>query len=219
MIRRLLVLVALVAGLVVLPSATPAQAAERDPILFVHGFSGNSSNWWVMKGWFERDGWTQVYNWQYNSFQSNVTTAGQIRDKVNQIKRETGASKVDLVTHSMGGLSSRYYLKNLGGTAHVDDWVSIGGPNNGTSWAWGCFTSSCVQMRANSSFLNALNSGDPTPGGVNYGTFWSPCDEIIIPQRSVILTGATNTRTGCIGHISLLGAWSVYTGVRDFVRW
>ena len=35
----------------------------------------------------------------------------------------------------MGGLSTRYYLKNLGATQYVDDWVSIGGPNHGTTFA------------------------------------------------------------------------------------
>ncbi len=34
----------------------------------------------------------------------------------------------------------------------------------------------------------------------------------------MILSGATNTRAGCIGHVSLLASPSVYAGVRDFVR-
>jgi len=73
-------------------------------------------------------------------------------------------------------------------------------------------------MIPGSSFLRGLNSADETPGSVNYGTFWSPCDEVINPDGSVVLSGATNTRTGCIGHLSLLVSSSVYTGVRGFVR-
>lgn len=63
-----------------------------------------------------------------------------------------------------------------------------------------------------------LHPTEPTPGAVRYGTLWSPCDEIINPDTSVILSGATNGRTGCIGHISLLASPRVYAGVRDFVR-
>jgi len=221
-VRRLLLLIALLAGFTVVPGTSPALAAQRDPILFVHGFSGGEFNWWQMKSRFNNDGWSQAYNWSYDSGQSNVTTAYQIRDKVNQIKAQTGASKVDIISHSMGGLSSRYYLKNLGGQYSVDDWVSIGGPNHGTGTAWACFTTSCGEMRPGSQFLNALNSGDETPTNqsyVKYGTFRSWCDEIINPDDSTILSGAYNYQVGCYGHITLLGSWDVYTKVREFVRY
>ncbi|KQY55526.1 MULTISPECIES: esterase/lipase family protein [unclassified Nocardioides] len=197
-----------------------ATAAGHDPVIFVHGWSGASWNWDYYVGRFEADGWSadELYAWDYDFTQSNVTTAGQLRAYVDEVLARTGASKVDIVTHSMGGLSSRYYLKNLGGTAKVDDWVSIGGPNHGTNFAWGCWTTSCGDMRPGSTFLTALNSGDETPGSMNYRTFWSPCDEIINPDTSVILSGATNTQTGCVGHLGLLADGSTYTGVANAVR-
>jgi triacylglycerol lipase len=141
-----------------------------------------------------------------------------VANRVAQIKAATGAAKVDIITHSMGGLSTRYYLKNLGGTANVDDWVSLGGPNHGTGWAYLCFTTPCVQMRPGSSFLNALNATDETPGSVNYGTWWSPCDEVINPDESTVLSGATNTKTSCIFHSSHLTNSTVYGQVRTFVQ-
>ncbi|MQA24654.1 MAG: lipase, partial [Micromonosporaceae bacterium] len=96
-----------------------------------------------------------------------------------------------------------WYLKFLGGTSKVDAWVSLGGPNHGTNWAYGCWWQACYDMRPGSEFLNTLNAGDETPGYVRYGTWWSPCDGIINPDESVLLSGATNTRTACIGHNSL----------------
>ena len=147
-----------------------------------------------------------------------LTTASDIANKVNSILAATGAAKVDIISHSMGGLSSRYYTKNLGGDQKVDDWVSLGGPNHGTDTANFCFDTSCVEMRPNSSFLNALNSGDETPGAVNYGTWWSPCDEVINPDSSVSLSGAANTQTACMSHSSLHEDAGVYAQVRDFVR-
>ena len=198
----------------------PAGASAHDPILFVHGWNGDTGMWTTMISRFQADGWTssELNNWSYNWHQSNATTASQIATKVNSILAATGAAKVDIVSHSMGALSSRYYIKNLGGDQKVDDWVSLGGPNHGTDTANYCFDTSCVEMRQNSSFLKALNSGDETPGAVNYGTWWSPCDEVINPDSSVSLSGATNTETACLEHTQLHEDAGVYAQVRDFVR-
>jgi triacylglycerol lipase len=218
-IRRLL---ALLCSLFAIGAFAPSAGAvtAHDPILFVHGYASTGSVWNTMISRFQADGWTsaELNNWSYNYHQSNATTASQISTKIDQILAATGNSKVDVITHSMGGLSSRYYLKNLGGTGKVDDWVSLGGPNHGTSTANTCFDTSCVEMRPGSTFLANLNAGDETPGTVNYGTWWSPCDEIINPDNSVLLSGAANHETGCDGHLQLLSDSAVYAGVRDFVR-
>ena len=198
-----------------------AQAVTpRNPILFVHGYISTGSIWTTMIGNFKRDGWTdaELFTWSYDYNQSNAVTADQIRQKVDAILLQTGATKVDIITHSMGGLSSRYYLKNLGGDAKVDAWVSLGGPNHGTDFANGCYSTSCTEMRLNSSFVTALNSTDETPGTPRYGTWWSPCDAVINPDSSVPLVGATNTQTACLTHNALYSNSTVYGQVRDFVR-
>jgi triacylglycerol lipase len=203
------------------PSGDSTTAGHVDPVLFVHGYTSNASAWDNMKSRFVADGWesNRLFAYTFSSTKSNASIAQDVAARVNEIKAATGAAKVDIITHSMGGLSSRYYLKNLGGTANVDDWVSLGGPNHGTTWAYGCFFfSPCNQMIPGSSFLNQLNSGDETPGAVNYGTWWSPCDELINPDTSTILSGATNTQTACMGHSALRTDATVYAGVREFVR-
>ncbi|HWT90872.1 MAG TPA: lipase, partial [Solirubrobacterales bacterium] len=81
-----------------------------------------------------------------------------------------------------------------------------------------CTSTSFVEMRVGSTFLNNLNATDETPGAVNYGTWWSPCDEIINPDSSVALSGATNTKTACISHSALKTDETVYKGVREFVK-
>lgn len=215
---RKTLLAAMIAAVAALAPAATASAVE--PILFVHGWNSSGSIWNTMISRFQADGWTaaQTNNWSYNTAQSNVTTAGQVNTKVDQIRAATGAAQVDIISHSMGGLSTRYYLKNLGGTAEVDEWVSLGGPNHGTTTANLCFwNTSCFEMRPNSTFLNALNSGDETPGAVTYGTWWSPCDSVINPDSSVSLVGATNTQTACLGHSDLYTDLTVYGQVRNFV--
>jgi len=202
-------------------AAAPAASFAQDPILFVHGYLESSSLWKTMISRFEKDGYPSSYlsAYSYNTSQSNkIDAEKEVKSHVESLLKATGASKVDIVAHSMGSLNSRWYIKFLGGETTVDDWVSLGGPNHGTETANACFSTSCVEMRIGSTFLKELNAGDETPGTVNYGTWWSPCDEIINPDSSVALVGATNTETGCISHAALTTDETVYKGVREFVK-
>ncbi|MFD4556795.1 esterase/lipase family protein [Streptomyces sp. NPDC058469] len=202
-------------------ASTPAQAASHDPIVFVHGLSGSASGWddWVAD--FEADGYSssELFAWSYDWTQSNVTTASQLATEVKSVLAQTGASKVDIVGHSMGTLSSRYFLKNLSGTSYVDHFVSVAGVNHGTSVASLCgwLYTSCKEMQTGSSFLTALNSGDETPGSVSYAAYWSDCDAAIDPDTSAELSGATNVDVGCISHTDMNNDHGVYEQVRDFI--
>lgn len=221
--RKLLAPLAAAAAVALALVGAPAStAAVHNPILFVHGWGGNGTVWNNMIGKFKADGWSSgsLYTISYNSYASNKTTANAIKTKVDQIRAAHGGAKVDVITHSMGGLNSRWYLKFLGGTSAVDEWVSLGGPNHGTDKARDCLGysyASCSEMLPGSSFLQQLNANDETSGYVRYGTWRSPCDAFIIPNDSTILSGATNTQTGCIGHLYLRTNDTVYYQVRNFV--
>jgi triacylglycerol esterase/lipase EstA (alpha/beta hydrolase family) len=220
--RRVLVVVVSTISAVaaLLAPVTPVHAAGHEPIVFVHGWNSSGATWDTMKSRFAADGWSsgELKAWTYNTAQSNATTASHLAAVIDDVRAQTGAAQVDLVTHSMGGLSSRYYLKNLDSAGKVDDWVSLGGPNHGTQSANGCFQTSCVEMRPGSTFLKNLNQGDETPGAFHYGTFWSSCDGVIFPADSTVLTGATNTNVGCLTHSELHENAGVYAQVRSFVQ-
>ncbi len=218
--KRLTAILCAIALCITGTALVPAGASAQDPILFVHGYVESASLWNTMIGRFEKDGYPKSYlsAYSYNTSQSNKIDAEEVKSKVESLLKTTGATKVDIIAHSMGSLNSRWYIKFLGGESKVDDWVSLGGPNHGTETANFCFSTSCVEMRVGSTFLKELNATDETPGAVNYGTWWSPCDEIINPDSSVALSGATNTQTACISHTALTTDETVYKGVREFVK-
>jgi len=201
------------------PRNSIQTAPLHDPILFVHGWMSTSATWNTMVSRFKTDGWTdaELSTFTYNTSQSNATTAQTIKTKVDSILAATGARRVDIVTHSMGTLSAHYYIKYLGGDRRVDALVSLGGTNHGTATASLCKQVSCVEMRLNSSFITSLNAGDETWGPSRYGTWWSPCDEVIIPQTSTILSGASNTQTACMQHSDLHEDLTVYSQVKAWV--
>ncbi|SDY92351.1 triacylglycerol lipase [Micromonospora pattaloongensis] len=209
-----------VAASVLLPSTPARAAAPRDPVVFVHGYASNGLVWIPMAARALAAGYpaSRVYTFEYDVNQSLITSAGQLRSYVDGVRARTGASRVDLVNHSMGGLVTRYYLKNLGGTAAVDQWGSLAGANHGTTAAYACLLfTSCQQMAPNSAFLQQLNSGDETPGAVTYRTWYSACDGVIIPYRSTLVSGAVNTDVGCVNHLAFLTDGGVGNQVIDWL--
>ena len=193
----------------------------HDPILFVHGYAGNGANWQDMKARFLADGWqpNELYSCNYSFTASNAVSASEIGEQVDAIMQLTGASRVDIVAFSIGSVSSRYYMKNLGGLSKIDAWVSLAGPNHGTDAVEinSCSFTPCREIAPGSAFLADLNAGDETPGLARYATWRSPCDTTINPDESVILLGATNSTTACIGHLQMLTDPNVYAQVRGFV--
>lgn len=216
--RRATALVLGLAAVFTAAAPTAAHADGRNPVVFVHGYGGSGANWDEMIDDFVDDGWDrdELYTITYDASVSNTVIAEQVADAVDLALAETGADKVDIVAHSMGSLSSRWYVKFLGGQDVVDHWVSIGGPNQGSRVELPCVRTSpaCAEVVVGSPFLQALNGGDPTPGDVTYATFRSPCDFIVLPHSSVTLEGADNRLTPCISHTSMVTSSIVSAGVR-----
>jgi triacylglycerol lipase len=207
--------------------AAPEEAgAWSNPIILVHGYIGGYglTPWYRLKS--RLIGWgcpsNMIFEMRYSDvLGSNVDNAYELRNYVNYVLAVTGASKVDLIGHSMGGLSSRYYIRNLGGMYKVDDYVSLGTPQKGTYVAiLGVLTEGGREMIPGSSFLNALNSGDETPGSVRYTAIYAYWDELVQPYwNAKLYDGATNKGKYWVGHIGLLFDYTVAKWCRDYVKY
>ncbi|MFD0384747.1 esterase/lipase family protein [Streptomyces stramineus] len=207
-------------------AAAPAPAAAvppPTPVIFVHGRNAGPEVWDAMVDGFLAAGYPsdRLYAWAYDTSRStNEVLVGQFADRVETVLARTKAGRVDVVTHSLGGLPTRWYLA-FGAGGKVSRWASLGGPNHGTRLAYLCALrdQGCRDMTPGSYVLSRLNAGDETPGPVRYATWWSPCDEQIAPVESTALEGAANTRTGaCLTHNDLLTDGEVFRQVRAFLR-
>lgn len=206
---------ALALGILLALVTSPVVVQAKDPVLFVHGLSGSASNWNTMIARLIADGWPSNKLFAYtfsNPFDmssgANVRNAQEVANWVNAIKRTTGASKIDIVAHSMGGLSTRYYLKYMGGAANVDDYITLGSPHHGTIYAlYG-------DMRIGSPFLTMLNRPPEVPPGIQCTSIYSPIDELVQPFTSPQLQGCDNRAVYC-GHIAMLVDTTVYNIVKS----
>lgn len=241
MLRRSFAVLAFVAAsLAVVAAPTPAGAAPRDPVVVVPGFTTGPI---VSVGYFplvERlrsagyDVTLLVYP-DYGLGDINAN-AQRLSNTVAQVRARTGAAKVDLVAHSMGGLVSRTYVKNLGGASQVDSLIMMGTPNYGTNLAsiarfffgGSCLgITACQQMATGSSFLNSLNAGDDTIGNVRYTSIATKVDEIVFPYRTSFLANDGNITNVAVqdqcflrlpGHLGLILDGTTFDGVNDALK-
>ena len=170
----------------------PASAAASEPVVLVHGTFGDSTNWGYIAPQLDAETFAIDYG---NRGTGDIReSAQQLADFVDGVLAQTGASKVDIIGHSQGGMMPRYYVKNLGGAAKVDDLIGLSPSNHGTDLAAaeGGTCVACTQQAAGSEFLTELNAGDETPGDVDYTVIQTRYDEVVTPFASAFLDGATN---------------------------
>jgi triacylglycerol lipase len=205
-----------------------AQLLDKDPVIFVHGIIGGYglTPFDTMRTRLLMDGWgvNDLFEIYYRDpiFASNVDNAMQLAAYVQYVRAITGHNQVDIVTHSMGGLSARYYIKFLGGAAFVDDLVTLGAPHHGTIMAMtpiSLLSLGGMECAPGSPFLTALNMGDETPGFVDYTCLYSMTDEMIQPYLTATLIGATNRGVFLCGHVGLLSNPTLYYYTREAIRY
>jgi triacylglycerol lipase len=193
-------------------SGTASAACNADPIVFVHGYAGWSSQFDVMIDRFKSDGTPScaLYKFGYSSLtKSNKTSAKELKTFINNIRPNHGNRKAKIIAHSNGGLVSRWYRVFEGGSAATNRLVTLGTPHKGTSWAYGCFSPACTEMRYNSSFQQSL------AGRGCDVSLWSALDEIIIPQTNAKC--GTSLQTSSVGHLTLMVWNDVYKDVRRYL--
>jgi triacylglycerol lipase len=202
-------------------TAPPAgAAATHTPVVFVHGYSRSVSDWDTAEASLEAAGYpaSALFSYQYDSTQSNKTSAQGLAAYVKQVLATTGATQVDIVNHSMGGMITSWYMKQLGGQPYVKHVASLAGTNHGSYNAASCLTyASCQEMYPGSSFLTTVNSGDETPGTTKYATWYSPCDGMVNPYTSTKLNGAANNYVACETHMGYLTDPNILTAVKQFL--
>ncbi|MCX6766764.1 MAG: right-handed parallel beta-helix repeat-containing protein [Candidatus Moranbacteria bacterium] len=89
---------------------------------------------------------TFPYEWR----NSNVDNAKLLEKKIEEIKKDTGRPKVDIVAHSMGGLLAREYIESGYYAGDVDQLITVGTPQLGAPKDY-------VKWEAGESFFDILD--------------------------------------------------------------
>jgi triacylglycerol esterase/lipase EstA (alpha/beta hydrolase family) len=184
------------------PGCKPT-AAHPHPVVLVPGTFENQAMWDLVAPQIKAAGYC-VFSLDYgnNATGDIPTSAGQLGSFVDSVLAETGASKVDLVGHSQGGMMPRYWMKFDGGASKVDDLVGIAPSNHGTTNPLakpaGAFCPACAQQAAGSAFITNLNAGGDTQAGPSYTVISTRYDEVVTPFTSQALSGPSSQVTNVV---------------------
>jgi triacylglycerol esterase/lipase EstA (alpha/beta hydrolase family) len=192
------------------------------PVVLVHGTAEDEgSNWVTLSPLLANAGYC-VYAFNYGETSMSMgdhfdalgeiaASAGQLSTFVDQVLSETGASKVDIVGHSLGGMMPNYYIKFLGGASKVNTLIGLAPSNHGTTMSglttmlanlpFASMLESIIEQSApslleqalGSTFMANLFAGADTVAGPRYVVIESTHDEIVTPYTNAFLSGPNVT--------------------------
>ena len=138
------------------------------PILMVHGVFFRDfrylNYWGRIPAALEANGATIFYG-NHQSAASVADSGREIADRIQQILKETGCGKVNIIAHSKGGLDSRYAISKLGMAPYVASLTTINTPHRGCEFA--DYLLGKIPEKQQQTVANAYNSALKKLGDTN----------------------------------------------------
>lgn len=198
LLAAIVVAVALVTTLRVIgDDAAPAPQDELGPVLLVSGYGGSTAALEPLRAELQAMGRTVVVVPPVGDGVVDLAEQAEALDEVaQQAAEEAGASSVDVVGYSAGGVVARLWVRDHGGDELARRVVGLGSPQHGTEVArfvlggLGSCPVACRQLVPDSDLLRELNAGDETPDGPEFVAIYSNGDQVVTPPESALLEGA-----------------------------
>jgi triacylglycerol lipase len=189
------------------------------PVVFAHGYVHNRSAFLMATRSLRRAGFQNIHSFNYNPLRCGIPVLAQrLGEEVEQLLRDTGADRVQLVGHSLGGIVARYYTQLLGGEDTVDTVITLSAPHRGTYSSYLGVGPCAGELRPGSQLVRELEA-TARPGPVRWISYYSDLDLLVTPAISAKLAHpalrARNIKVRDTGHLSMLLSRRVITSVVD----
>lgn len=191
------------------PKQEPAATPNRTPVVLVHGYGGNRSNWLPLELALSRAGFLNIHTAAYNAMTTSLGgIARALRTTCHDAMEAAGTDHLHLVGHSLGGVVVRYAVQRLGLAADVRTAVTVAAPHRGTPVASLGWCPAARALRPGSSILQDLDRGAGADG-VRWVTYYSDRDVIVRPDSARLddpRIHALNVPVPDAGHLGILRA-------------
>jgi len=171
----------------------------RLPVLLLHGYVCNRGFLLPLRRYLQAHG-ISVHSHNLEPVYADLDSyADGLARRIEEILAATGAEKLVILAHSMGGLVARAYLRKHG-ARHVAKLITLGTPHHGTVLAPLAAGENGRQIVPGNEWLRRLNEDAPALPVVSVLSYQ---DNIVLPQESAELAGAKVVRLSGMGHISM----------------
>lgn len=180
------------------------------PIVFVHGYFQNRINFVYLARALCKRNLGPLYGFNYVWINDLPTIARSLRAFIESVRAETGAERVDLVCHSMGGLVAAQYLAHEGGRPHVRRCVTIATPHKGVAYRGPIIGRAHAALRK--------GHGIERLPELPFLSVYSTHDNVVFPATSAHLAEGRNVVLPGIGHLAILFVPATADAVAAFLE-
>lgn len=182
----------------------------ESPVLLIHGFAANKSNWMFIRRYLRAAGFSRVHCVNYNPFRQSLDEiCRHVAERARDLMALTGSDHVHLVGHSMGGFVARYAVQ-VGGLEEARTVVSIASPHQGAPLAallpTGVRATAAVsELAPNAAAVRRLRA-TARPMDTRFIAFYSDFDALVPGERGAIAEAALKPLNILVpdeGHLSI----------------
>jgi len=182
--------------------------AERNahyPVLLVHGYAATGAAWTPLRRALAEAGFGHIVSLTYNSFAADpVAVSSELTRQALAAIAATGAPRVHLVGHSLGGLIVRYAVSvSAALSSQTSSAVTIASPHRGV-WMARIAPGRCARIMHRGARSVPPEAGAPRPA--RWLAYYSDRDRVV-PAASARLDdpryGAANLLIPGCGHLTI----------------
>lgn len=185
------------------------------PVVFVHGYFQNRVDFLFLARELGKAGLGPFFGINYPFLSGVRDNARRLADFCDEVRAETGAAQIDLVSHSLGGLVALELVRQ--DPSHVRRCVTVAAPHAGVSFRGPILGASGRDLRKGSELLREHEGAQ---AGVPVLSIFSSHDNVVHPKVTSALAarGGEDVEVAHFGHFGILFSHTVARHIAGFLR-
>lgn len=195
-----------------LRATMPGTPSTTTPVLLVHGYLANKSNWYLVERELRSVGFGEVHAMNYSPRGADIDKLAQVCVlRAHEVMAATGSDRIHLVGHSLGGLVIRRAVQAFG-LEEAKSVLTVATPHGGVDVARlnrfiGGSNTIGVQLRPGSAFLREMWDNAHVMPDTKFVAYYSNLDILVPGRRAMILEhelSPANLLRKDQGHLSIV---------------